>query len=1645
MRLSTLVASVCLLGPLPAVGAETMQLRSGPVELKDMDRSELAVEVTRLKGRQHARHCWLRFTKPPTAAERARVEASGLTLLAPVGPGGFTASLHDDIDAAGLVDSGLVAELRELDTTWKMHPWLLEDRLPTWTVDRRQQDRLLAGLPVDADALVRELADGADPHVAVYVLVHSDVQLKDAAVELAEAVGARRASTIEVINAIVMELPFSRTWTLVEDDRVRWIEPALPKFAELNDSNRALTQVDEVFEAPYGLTGEGVVVMVYDGGYALDSHGDFGGRLTVRDSAGLSDHATHVAGTVGGDGSGSGGQYRGMAPGVTIESYGFEQEGGLSEGFLYTDPGDLADDYGDAINNHGAVISNNSIGTNTAPNGFPCEWTGDYGVTSNLIDAVVRGDLGAPMRIVWANGNERQTSRCGEFYNTTAPPACAKNHITVGAMNSNDDSVTSFTSWGPSDDGRIKPDISSTGCQSDGDGGVTSCSSSGGYTSKCGTSMSSPTVCGIGALLLEDFSNQYPDLPLMANSTLKALLAHTAFDGGNPGPDCQYGYGSVRARDAVDQLRSGSFLEAEVAQDESYSFLVVVPENAARFQVTAAWDDVPAEPLVLPSLVNDIDVVVFAPDGTRRYPWTIDPADPGAPATQDAEDHLNNIEQVTVESPAPGIWQVELRGTVVTTDTQLVSVTTTPELIDCSSSGIIALDRSVYPLEGVLTARVVDCDLNADDFAIETVEIQLTSTTGDDVETLVLTESGEATSEFVGTMPHSTIDAAGVLLVADGGGIAAWYDDESDVDGNPVTVSDEAVVDGVAPSFVSTVVLDVQPRDATIQVVVDEPCRLTVEYGTACGELTGSKSVTTFAEAHDIVVTGLEDDTTYWYAVTFEDRAGNTGSDDNSGDCYVFTTPPVPDYFSEQFGDGVDLDGYSILFTPNGTIDFYSACIEPISALPVDPSGGTSLGLGDDASSNVVPSQTVPFYGIGWDSLFVNSNGSITFDGGDSDYSESLGEHFSRPRMSGLWDDLNPSAGGLVSWKETGSSLVVTFEKVTQYCTSDSNTFQFECFFNGELRMSWHGIDVADAVIGLSAGEGTDPDFLPTDLSDLVDGCGPRPPAAVSLFLETAPGASLQFMLEGTDDGLPDPPGALTFVIDTLPEMPLRHLATGKLLSAADLPYEVGSEFEPMFSYEPSGLWEGEDLFTWHVDDGGVPPEGGASPTASVNIIVNSGPQDFIAFDMEEDPGWSMEGLWAWGVPQGSGGQYGFPDPTDGATGSNVVGYNIDVDYENSLAERALTTGLLDCSSATGVELVFMRWLNVEQPAYDHASIEVSDNGGLTWTQVWENTSEITDNSWQEIVLDISGVADGSDAVKIRWIMGTTDSSWQFSGWNIDDVRLRGVVPNDAVPGDINGDGFVGVDDLLIVIANWGPCGPVCDADINGDGFVGVDDLLIVIANWGPGGRSAPTPDLDGGTRDPATQSPDLAEQLPDALFINDGLLAPEEHMGLFHVGSDYLQTPQGVLDIELVDTMPIEGHDVLSIDGTATLDGGLIVRAGKGFAPREGDRFVVLVAQELLGAFDWIELPTLEDGLALVLCHQGGAIVLEVRLDDRTPERWPDDRRADVNRDGEVDSIDLQTVIGAWARGSFLDLDLDGEFSPQDMALVLRQLPDCP
>ena len=160
-----------------------------------------------------------------------------------------------------------------------------------------------------------------------------------------------------------------------------------------------------------------------------------------------------------------------------------------------------------------------------------------------------------------------------------------------------------------------------------------------------------------------------------------------------------------------------------------------------------------------------------------------------------------------------------------------------------------------------------------------------------------------------------------------------------------------------------------------------------------------------------------------------------------------------------------------------------------------------------------------------------------------------------------------------------------------------------------------------------------------------------------------------------------------------------------------------------------------------------------------------------IEWNMNTNPGWTTQGLWAWGSPSGGGGQHGGPDPTGGATGSSVYGYNLSGDYENNLAETHLTTTAIDCTNFADVSVKFQRWLGVEQPTYDHAYFRVSTNGS-TWTTLWQNGAEVADTAWSQQTFDLSAVADGQPTVYLRWTLGTTDSSWQYCGWNVDDVQI---------------------------------------------------------------------------------------------------------------------------------------------------------------------------------------------------------------------------------------------------------------------------------
>ena len=746
----------------------------------------------------------------------------------------------------------------------------------------------------------------------------------------------------------------------------------------------------------------------------------------------------------------------------------------------------------------------------------------------------------------------------------------------------------------------------------------------------------------------------------------------------------------------------------------------------------------------------------------------------------------------------------------------------------CSDTGTIALDRGLYACEDLATIQVSDCGLNLDDNAVDTVTIRVTSDSEPKGENVILTETAANSASFRGDLTLSGLNAGGVLLVAAGDTITATYIDADDGQGGTnVTVIATAVVDCMAPVISNVRELSIEPRAATITCDADEPVRGTVYYGLDCATLTDVAYGGGLSTTPLVSVDGLQDNTTYYYVFEAADEAGNTVLDDNGGACYSFTTAEIPDYFTELFDSGNDLDNISLHFNVVGDYEYYAGCAEPILTLPTDPAGGTPITLSDDSSVEIqLTGATVSLYGQSYSSIFVGSNGYLTFGASDTSYSESLDAHFDTPRIAALFDDLNPSSGGTVSWKQLGDRVAITYENVLEYSSSNANTFQFELLFSGEIVISYLDVAVTDGLAGLSRGEGTPADFYESDLSNML-GCGPRPPVASNVAATTPINTLVEVWLFTFDDGLPDPPAAVTNIVMSLPQHgTLVEPGVGEVTS---VPWAMSCS---VLEYTPDAWYAGPDSFTYIGDDGGTPPDGGQSNTATATITVG-GAQLVYDFPLDSDPGWLTEGQWAFGTPTG-GGSHDF-DPTGGFTGDSVYGYNLAGDYTDSMAEYFLTTTALDCTDLTGTEFRFQRWLGVESASYDHATVEISVDG-VNWTTVWEHTGgAISDTSWSLQTFDVSAIADGEAQVQFRWGMGTTDGSVTYPGWNIDDIQIWGVVPVEQPPaGDANCDGLVNFGDIdPFVMAITDPAAydaayPDCDAltaDCNGDGLVNYGDI----------------------------------------------------------------------------------------------------------------------------------------------------------------------------------------------------------------------------
>lgn len=483
----------------------------------------------------------------------------------------------------------------------------------------------------------------------------------------------------KTLNLFTVAAPINRVNSIAVEDAVNWIgETALP-LGPLNDIARKAVGADIANEPPYSVTGQGVNAFVLDGGSVPDGasvHPDLAGRVTV---AGLPipdmiGHPSHVSCTVGGDGTASGGQYKGMAPDVQIISSSVIP--GLSFPPMYDKPSNIENAYQTAIQTHGATVANNSIGSNLAQFGkLFCDKEGDYEQTAMLVDEIV-GETFGRITIVWANGNERGNNDgdCGNAYYTTAPPSTAKNPIAVGAVNKDDLAMTEFSSWGPTDDGRLKPDVSAPGCAS-GDGGIKSCTgalSFGDYWVACGTSMACPVVTGSVALLQEYWRRQIGGDDPRA-STVKALLIHGSLPVGSDGPDFKFGYGILDVPATLDLVDDAIIIEDVIDQGEIYG--LTLEPTGDPIKVTLAWTDPAGGHLAEKVLVNDLDLTLSDGPG-ETLPWILDPENPANDAVR-GENHRDPVEQVEAPSGGQAVYELTVTGTEIPEGPQAFSLVIT--------------------------------------------------------------------------------------------------------------------------------------------------------------------------------------------------------------------------------------------------------------------------------------------------------------------------------------------------------------------------------------------------------------------------------------------------------------------------------------------------------------------------------------------------------------------------------------------------------------------------------------------------------------------------------------------------------------------------------------------------------------------------------------------------------------------------------------------------------------------------------------------------------------------------------------------------------------------------------------------------------
>ena len=378
------------------------------------------------------------------------------------------------------------------------------------------------------------------------------------------------------------------------------------------------------------LMGQGMTAYVWDGGLARASHQEYDGaggtnRFSVYDgSTTLNYHAAHVTGTI-------------MASGVQPEAKGMAPHSKVRGS-------DWNDDKSEAISaaQSGMLVSNHSYGYATRNQQgqvqLPQNYFGGYIDESRAWDEIL---FNAPNYLmVVAAGNDGSDNSANNnptggygFDKLTGHSTSKNNLVVANAQDANIDSngnlvsvsINSSSSEGPTDDFRIKPDITGNGTNVY----STYDSSNTAYNSITGTSMASPNVTG-SLLLLQQHHKNLNNGAFMRGATLKGLALHTADDAGVSGPDAVFGWGLLHTKKAAEAIsnkgNTSKIEELTLTSGQTYT-ITVDSDGVNPLLASISWTDRPGTATssvnsTTPVLVNDLDIRV-SKSGTTYTPWRL--------------------------------------------------------------------------------------------------------------------------------------------------------------------------------------------------------------------------------------------------------------------------------------------------------------------------------------------------------------------------------------------------------------------------------------------------------------------------------------------------------------------------------------------------------------------------------------------------------------------------------------------------------------------------------------------------------------------------------------------------------------------------------------------------------------------------------------------------------------------------------------------------------------------------------------------------------------------------------------------------------------------------------------------------------------